>query len=104
MAWGMALAALLLAFPAAAWFPPYDPAYLKSGAAPPVIRLAPLHAFGDSQNVDGHVFPMDEYASGAKVELSDGRPNWMSFTIARADGRFEGHIFMANSATRGGEK
>lgn len=33
-----------------------------------------------------------------------GRPNWISFTIARADGRFEGHIFMASSPTRGGEK
>lgn len=68
---GVLLAALLLALPAGAWFPPYDPAYLKPGAAPPVLGLAPLDAFGDSQKLDGRVFPMDEYASGAKVELSD---------------------------------
>ena len=33
-----------------------------------------------------------------------GRPNWISFTIVREDGRFEGHIFMATGPTRGGEK
>ncbi len=30
------------------------------------------------------------------------RPNWMSFTILRSDGRIEGHVFMANSPTQGG--
>ena len=73
MAAAVLMASLFVTASAAA-FPSFDPAYWKPGATPPVLHLAPLDAYGDTQLVDGSVTPAEEYPAGVQAHL----PDWNS--------------------------
>jgi predicted DNA-binding transcriptional regulator YafY len=66
---------------------------LRSECRSGVCRLSFVYSKSSSERLKNRMNGHDS---------ARGRPNWMSFTILRSDGRVEGHIFMVSGPGHGG--
>lgn len=66
---------------------------LRSECRSGVCRLSFVYSKNSSERLKNRMNGHDS---------ARGRPNWMSFTILRSDGRVEGHIFMVSGPGHGG--